>query len=283
MENIRWTVGGGLRFYSEIINYLDDRKNFYQLKQHLIESVYDSPHGLIWQGGREPSFSSICLDEYIEMIKSYNRRGIGFNFSFSNILLKKKHLKDDLCNYALKRTEHEINGVIVASDILRNYIKKEYPKFKIKSSICRVSHDYNKLTKKHDIVTIQPDDNRKYDLIKKIKNIDKIEVLVNEEYCIKNCLYRKKHYENISTKYLEKIYLEKKYADPCLSSFNKRNSERGLLVINNHEINDLYNFGIRHFKIQGRHVGSHFIIKEMINFIEKHYIRELIKKNKWKI
>jgi collagenase-like PrtC family protease len=279
MRDIKWTIGGGLRFYKEITEYLEKTKKFYELDHYIIDSVYDSPHGLIWQGGRVPLNLNISLIEYVQIIKEYNKRGIKFNFTFSNTLLEKKHLKNGLCNYVLKETENEMNGVILSSNLLLKYIKKNYPKFKLISSICRVDKNYNDLLKNHDIVIIQPDDNRKYKMIKKIKDIEKIEILVNEIDCIENCPHRKQHYDDISRQYLkhEKIYKYSLPSAPCFSALSK-NKKRNL-ALNYDEIKKLYNMGVRNFKIQGRDHGS-IVLEHTKNFAEKIYIGSLIHDNK---
>ena len=269
MINAKWTVGGGLRYYKEIYQYLKKKKETYNLKHHLVDSVYDSPHGLIWNGGREPVFSNLCLDDYIEMIDSYNKEGIGFYFTFSNVLIRKRHLSNDLCNYVLKKTEREMNGVIVSSEKLRAYIKKEYPKFQIKASVCKVDRNYKKLLNKHDIVVLQHGDNKNYNLIKRLgKDVSRVEVLVNET-CPPFCPYQKMHNEGISKRNIESIYIHKhKNVVGCYVKVLKVEGEFEN-VLNFKDIENLYNLGIRNFKIQGRDISPQFVVNEMEKYIEK--------------
>ncbi len=274
MSKIKWTVGGGLRFYNEFITYLDKTKDLYDLEHHIVDSVYDSPHGLIWQGGREPAYSQYALDEYIKMVKEYNKRGVKFNVTFSNTILKKEHLDDNLCNYFLKNIENKLNGAIVSSELLRRYIKKNYPQLNLKSSICLMRRDYNNLLKHYDVVILQPDDNRNLKLLKTIKNISRIEVLVNE-MCVTNCKYRKKHYDNISKEYLKKILIRKKKKNLCITEEHGE-KRTGELVLRKNEIEKLQQAGVVHFKLQGRDVSPRHMICELQAFIEKTYKQKFL-------
>jgi len=269
MHDIKWTVGGGLRYYRAIFHYLLEKKKLYNLDRHLIDSVYDSPHGLIWNGGREPVYSEFCLDDYIAMIKAFNKEGIGFYFTFSNLLIKNKHLSDDFCNYVLENTEDDMNGVIISSDILRNYIRKKYPKFKIKASTCIVDRDYKKLLRKYDIVVLQHGDNYNHDLIKDLKEgIPRMEVLVNET-CPPFCPYQKKHQEGISKRNLEKMYIIKhRGVIACYAKVIKTKGEYAN-VLTVEDVKKLYNLGVRHFKLQGRDLNPQFIIDTMDKYIER--------------
>ena len=63
--------------------------------------------------------------------------GISARLTFSNSLLREEHLSDKKCNRlcTLFHTEGEPrNGVIVHSDLLLGYLKKEYPNLYFVSS-----------------------------------------------------------------------------------------------------------------------------------------------------
>ena len=58
--------------------------------------------------------------------------GISARLTFSNSLLREEHLADRKCNAlcALFEKENRVqNGVIVHSDLLLNYLKRQYPAF----------------------------------------------------------------------------------------------------------------------------------------------------------
>lgn len=86
----------------------------------------------------------------------------------------------------------------------------------------------------------------------KIKNIPKIEILVNQ-ICAVNCPLAIEHYKHIENVETDKnkqrhfnCYLNKLNLSPQESLFRN-------LFLNREEINDLvYNIGIKHLKMQGR-------------------------------
>ena len=93
-----------------------------------------------------------------------------------------------------------MNGVIVVSPILEQYIREKYPKYKITSSTCKRITDINKLNeesdKDYDIVVLDYDFNNKFDLLEQVKNKEKCEILINA-CCQPNCPNRVKHYNDI--------------------------------------------------------------------------------------
>jgi hypothetical protein len=99
-SDIKWTISGGLIFFQEISSYLDGIQRLVKSKNPIVNSVHDCPPGLIWQGGRYIPWGRYCLDEYIDFVKVYNKRGIGVNYTFSNILLKDEHLPNQTSNHS---------------------------------------------------------------------------------------------------------------------------------------------------------------------------------------
>ena len=70
-------------------------------------------------------------------MKEFNSRGIPLRFTFTNPLIEEKHLSDKVCNDILKMADNGMNEVIVMSPILEQYIRENYPGYKITSSTCK--------------------------------------------------------------------------------------------------------------------------------------------------
>ena len=89
------------------------------------------------------------------------------------------------------------NAVILASDLLREHIRKEYPTLKIVSSILKITNGggkgkldtYKRLADEYDEVMVHPDDVLNYDLLEQIEDKERHILLINE-YCIRNCPIR---------------------------------------------------------------------------------------------
>ena len=100
---------------------------FYAFILH-IGSVYGAPADCIWGGGRA-GFGDDDAGKVLDLMKEY---GISARLTFSNSLLREEHLLDKKCN-ALCRLFEETgdiqNGVIIHSDLLLEYLKKNYPTF----------------------------------------------------------------------------------------------------------------------------------------------------------
>ncbi len=286
LESVHWKVSGGLIFYNQIMSYIKSKENFFDEKNKpLVSAFYDSHQGLTWNGGRGGVPFSWPIDESVRRIKSYNELGISFYVAFNNILLEEEHLNDENSNYFLDQiATNPLNGVIVASDILKNYIRKRHPKIKIVASICFCKKDiseYERMLADYDIVALHPDLNRDIDFIMQIKESDRarIEVLVNE-FCIYDCKYRKKHYEMISETNINQSYTRKhESADYCFVEKEKREmhqktiedscgKDESVLCLRKEELLFLNSLGIKNFKIMGRDVSDNFIIDNIEKYID---------------
>lgn len=93
-----------------------------------------------------------------------------------------------------------LNEVIVMSPILEDYIRKNYPKYKLTSSTCKRITDpdtlCNEIDKDYHIVVVDYDFNNKFDILEKIPNKEKCEILVNA-CCEPECQRRSAHYRAI--------------------------------------------------------------------------------------
>lgn len=153
----------------------------------------------VWNGGRIQSGN--CDDEFMRVVTAtFNKHGVPLRFTFTNPAIEEKHLSDPLCNRAMDIANNGMNGVICNNPMLEEYLRKKYPNFKYTSSTCKRIKDADalaeELNKNYDIVVIDYDLNHEFDILEKLPNKDKCELLVNA-CCNPECKLRTEHYQVI--------------------------------------------------------------------------------------
>lgn len=178
-----------------------------------IASFYGVFPPSVWNGGRVQY--GRCEKDFVKgVIKFFNEKGIPLRFTFTNPMLEKKHLDDKFCNMVMHYADNGMNECIVVSPLLENYIRKYYPNFKLTSSTCkRITQPeqlFEEVDKDYHIVVLDYDLNNRFDILEKIPNKEKCEILVNA-CCNPGCINRSEHYRTIG---LEQIAISehmKKY------------------------------------------------------------------------
>lgn len=257
-----------------------------------IASVYGVFPPSLWNGGRTQGGN--CDKSFIKtVITNFNDRGIPLRFTFTNPMLEKKHLSDDFCNMIMHLADNGLNEVIVMSPLLEEYIRKNYPGYKITSSTCKRITDCeqlcNEVEKDYHIVVIDYDLNHDLETLKKIPDKKKCELLVNA-CCNPGCPTRTEHYRAIGTQQILYANHVKKYKDAPFNVEKVRREQpeilrfddcpctgRSLFEITglaNHispdEIWDTYiPMGFEQFKLEGRTAAT-------LNLVE-HYMYYMIK------
>ena len=246
-----------------------------------ISSVYGSPEGCLWGGGRTGNGDA----DPLEVLSLMNEYGISSRLTFSNSLLKKEHLEDKKCNKLCKifsekntpRASHVKNGVIIYSDLLKDYIKEKYPELYLVSSTTKVITDFDEFKAELDEKTfdfVVPDFrlNKEFSKLSELsKNQkDKVEFLCNE-CCDFKCKNRKKCYENVSRK-----NLGEDVEDFSCTAGNAEDGYRFSLAMKNksfigiNDIKDTYlPMGFSNFKIEGRGLGSAVVLEFLLYYITK--------------
>lgn len=155
----------------------------------------------LWNGGRV-SRGDQCSPDYIKyVISNLNAMGVPVRFTYTNMALTEEDLKDPYCNYCLTQAHNGMNGVIVVSPLLEEYIRKNYPKMKITASTCReikTPENVNaELKKGYDLLVLDYNMNNQYDQLEKIEDKGRCEILINAG-CVPNCPRRGTHYRAVS-------------------------------------------------------------------------------------
>lgn len=290
MNDIWWNVGGGIKHFHFLNEFNEEKKRFYDTTHNFFNAVYDSIFGMKWNGGRICSPADfVTLTDWINIIERYNEQNIGFNFSFSNVLLEEKDLEDEYGNLMLQTgNTSKLNGVILTSNLLAKYIRENYPNLKIIYSVCNglnTLEKYNDATENslYDIVVLHPDFNHDFNFLSNLENKNKIEIMVNDN-CAYGCPYRAEHYKWLS------ICAKQQSSNPIIHDLTEldRNYKPCEAVINGYikdgrnrvSFSDLDNYidmGFKRFKLIGREFSwEEFKQTDIIPNLEQYWIRKII-------
>lgn len=241
-----------------------------------IGSVYGAPAGCRWDGGRA-GFGDADPEEAAELMREY---GISPRLTFSNSLLREEDLSDPACNRlcALFGKNGPVPaGVILASDLLLDYLRKSYPGFYFVSSTTKVLTGFRQLEReleRPEFRFVVPDFrlNKAMDRLASLPGQlkDKVEFLCNEA-CRCDCPDRKACYENVSWKNLGLDCEDHLCTSPDAERgyrFSDAMKNPGFIGIR--EIRDIYlPGGFSHFKIEGRSLGSAVILEFLLYYMTR--------------
>lgn len=284
-KKIYWHLPG--LCYHGMLNHvlIDTMKRFPQMFMdgYEIGSVYGTFPGAIWNGGRNIIDGFSSKPEVERVIKSYNNYGIPVRFTWTNCLIEEKHTYDTYCNMIMKAGNNGMNQALVNTPAMEEYLRREYPNYKLLSSTTKRILDVDKLLaeleKDYFLVVLDYDFNHNEEVIEKLKPYaDRIEILVNES-CRPNCPSRSKHYEEIS-KYTLDFDTSIKFI--CVDPNPDKRSFKGVRkcpsFMSNDDIERYAKMGFRNFKIVGRNEAQSFYLDALIYFMVKPENRDFINK-----
>ena len=254
--------------------YREHREYFYDWCE--IGSVYGAPADCIWGGGRVGG-GDCSPQEVLALMREY---GISARLTFSNSLLREEHLSDKKC-YTLCTLFSELqgtrNGVIVHSDLLLDYLKRNYPELYFVSSTTKVLTDFEELVneiKRDEFLYVVPDFRLnkalgKWNTLSQNQK-EKVEFLCNE-CCWFGCRERKLCYEAVSRKNLGENCPDHRCTAPDAREgyrFSKAMENPGFIGID--DIKNIYlPMGFNNFKIEGRGLGSALILEFLLFYMTK--------------
>ena len=276
MNTAYYHLPGLFEFYALYRAFLplfrEHREYFYDWCD--IGSIYGAPADCVWGGGRV-GFGDADPQEVLALTLEY---GISARLTFSNSLLRDEHLSDKQSNRlcALFHAQGE-NGVIVHSDMLLEYLKRNYPNLYFVSSTTKVLTDFRQFldeVNREDFRYVVPDFrlNKAFDKLNTLTNAQKgkAEFLCNE-CCWFGCAERKKCYENVSRKNLGEPCEDHRCTAPGGHEgyrFSKAMTNPGFIGIQ--DIQQVYlPMGFSNFKIEGRGLGSAMILEFLLYYMTK--------------
>lgn len=254
--------------------YREHREFFYDWCS--IGSIYGAPADCLWGGGRVGA-GDCDPRAALQLTREY---GVSARLTFSNSLLREKHLADRKCN-ALCRLLTESGGppnsVIVHSELLLDFLKRQYPSLYFVSSTTKVLTDFQLFRQeleRDDFLYVVPDFrlNKDFERLKALPDNRKakVEFLCNE-CCWFGCKERKACYEAVSRKNLGEPGPEHRCAAPDANvgyRFSKAMTNPGFIGID--DIQNVYlPMGFSHFKIEGRSLGSALILEFLLYYMTK--------------
>lgn len=260
-------------FYREFLPlFREHREYFYDWCD--IGSIYGAPADCLWGGGRA-GFGDADAVEVLALMREY---GISARLTFSNSLLTEEHLSDKKCNQLCALFEiPRRNGVIVYSELLVDFLKKNYPSLYLVSSTTKVLTDFGQLldeVNRGDFRYVVPDFrlNKSFDKWRTLSQAqkDKVEFLCNE-CCFFGCKDRKLCYEVVSRKNLGEADTDFRCGAPGMAEgyrFSKAMENPGFIGIE--DIKNTYlPMGFSNFKIEGRGLGSALILEFLLYYMTK--------------
>lgn len=259
-----------IKFFSIPADFsLDNLHKIHDLNQKYEDSFVDELYGQITdapilESGRVTStIPQVTFKELEQYVKECNKYKIKFNytlnpscmgnFEFTNIGIK------TIIGFIKKLREIGIVDITVTIPALMELIQSVSKDFKIKASaICEIINPTKAIFYQNigvDKIVLDPDITRNFGVLKNIRKVfkGKIEIIANN-VCLKNCPYKKFHY-NHDSHCIEKdpnIILDY-YTNRC--SLQKASNFENPIKLNWIRPEDLSfytDIGIQYFKIQGR-------------------------------
>lgn len=261
-----------------MINLMRDHKEKF-FDGYQVGSVYGTFPCAIWNGGRTV-FGITSKRDISLILNMYNSFGVPVRFTWTNSLLEEKHLSDTYCNLIMKLADNGMNQVLVNTPILEDYIKKNYPNFKMISSttkrIVDVTSLQEELKKDYFLVVLDYDMNHDEEALHAIEpNAGRVEILVNE-VCYPHCPKRSEHYRQQSQAQLE---YDANSTFPCPNQSTERKFTECMnkpAFISNEQIGSYIDRGFVNFKIVGRGMPMQYVKDSYLYFLVKPEYRDFI-------
>lgn len=262
-----------------ILNMMKDYPEAFR-EGYRVGSVYGTFPGAIWNGGRT-IIGIVDQSEMKRILDQYNARGIPVRFTWTNALLEEKHVYDTYCNLIMKLADNGLNQVLVNSPALEEYIRREYPRYKLISSttkrLTKPEQLQAEMEKDYFLVVLDYDLNHDEKVLKSLEpQAGRVEILVNE-ICVPGCKLRTQHYLHQSRKQLE-YDMSSPFVCP------NRTYEKGFqdcmkrpAFLSNEQIEEYIDRGFVNFKIAGRGLPLDFVKESYLYFLVKDEQRDFIR------
>lgn len=228
-----------------------------------INSVYGVFPSTKW--GLERYCEDCSIKTLEEVISFYQENNISIHYEMTNPLIQEQHLNDEFCNLCLKIANKPNNAIIVSSEILKNYIKENYPNYKIITTY--VDSDAELISYTH----------KSKDELDTIEDKNKYQLLLNN-FCVDDCKMQDAHIKYLANEQLNDTDINPYF--PCELRF-----DCGFEVIKQYKrfitreelIEKYIPLGFENFKIATNTMIKFLPLNCTINDLIKFYVYYLIK------
>lgn len=264
----------GLNVYRELIIFrLKYPEYFYD--NFIIDTIFDSFPGMIWNGGGLNLGSTAHLSDVDKILDYYDELNIALQLTCTNPCLIETDVYDRYCNAIVERfIKHPLNSVLVSSDILEKYLRNKYEGIKIDFSIVgttqpnNINSNFNELAAHYNRIVLPRVYGKDFDYLNKIeeKNRDKIEILCTDP-CPIDCPRLASHYCDYGK---ITLYEESNEHSPCTSldrdklfTFQYKDQQ-----ISYEELDKYLDIDFQRFKLSGRR-NDKSVIHNMVLYTTK--------------
>ncbi len=282
MKKIYWHLPGFCAFRPLNLMMIDLMQEFPEKFRdgYRVGSVYGTFPGAIWNGGRAV-FGLIPKHDIEATLKYYNESGTPVRFTWTNSLLEEKHLNDTYCNLIMRLADNGLNQVLVNTEVLEQYIRREYPSYPMISSTTKRIRDIAALRaefeKDYALVVLDYDLNHDENVLAMLRPMaERVEILVNE-VCYPGCAKRAEHYRQQSKMQLE---YDVKGTFSCPNKSTPRTFAECMerpAFLSNEQIGEYIAQGFVNFKIAGRGMPMNYIMDSYLYFLVKEEHRDFVR------
>ena len=264
----------------------DIYEKFFQLKEKSpyifynnvkLSKIFGSFPNMVWNGGGY-SFGEMPLIEEIEQISiNYYYKDIPLLLTCTNPCLEKTDIYDRYCNTILSILDNGKNEIMVSSPYLEEYIRKNYPNYKINKSIIASEFDYdlNEALNNYNTVVLPRRYAKDFNYLNNsiaLNNRHRVEILCNDP-CPIDCPYLYSHYKEFgkTQMYQKSIYCSEV---DCKMPFRKQypwERDKSQIITYDEIVEKYLPLGYTEFKISGRNNINHVIYNLVNYFIKPEY------------
>lgn len=247
-----------------------------------IVGIYGDFPNSVFNGGRITMVKQQSKEFIASCVDTINQFDVAVEFTYTNVCLVKLDLSDEHCNYCLQVAHSDMNKVIVASDIMEDYIRTTYPKYGMVSSMSKCLDDEQvlpELDKDYSMIVLPHRLNHNYDFIRKCGNVGKIELIVNPT-CTPDCPVEREHYKVISQIHKELSSTKQRstdYWNKCPSSYNLTDNLSPACIAPSEIESILIPIGVENYKIQGRFLHPNTLVDQYVKYLIKEEFQSEIK------